>query len=252
MILKKHFNMSNKLIVTRLILICFAFIFLTIINSFQSSEATNLTGCSYKGKFLGGNVKVVDFLADYNVKVVDFLPDLYVKRTDFFATQCGEWKFVDFVPDFTIKFVDFLPDFTIKFVDFLPGLPYQSGSNSGNIIPPTIQIPNETTAQNSGNICLKITSQTKECFSNTNMSWTYNLCWSTIASKVNLEKWNKKKKKFEKVKTIKIKKSPDCEKDYPKLVKFTITETDTKSKTYRVRFIGDSGGEEEKIKVTFE
>ncbi len=79
--------------------------------------------CTYNGIPLYGRVQVVDFMADFTVQKVSFLPDLRVKDTPSFPSQCGEWQFVEFMPDFTIQYVDFLPDFTIQMVDFAPGLP---------------------------------------------------------------------------------------------------------------------------------
>lgn len=49
------------------------------------------------------------------------MPDMRVQLVDSFASSCGEWRFVDLFPDFTVQFVDFFPDFTIEFVDYLPG-----------------------------------------------------------------------------------------------------------------------------------
>ena len=78
--------------------------------------------CTYNGIPLYGRVKVVDFMPDFLVQKVDFMPDLRVKETSFLPTNCGEWEFVDSMPDFTIQYVDFFPDFTIQMVDFMPGL----------------------------------------------------------------------------------------------------------------------------------
>lgn len=78
--------------------------------------------CTYKGIALHGRVQVVDYLADFDVQIVSFLPDLHVQEVSFLPTACGEWQFVDSMPDFTIRFVNALPDFTIQFVDYLPGL----------------------------------------------------------------------------------------------------------------------------------
>lgn len=121
-------------------------------------------------------------------------------------------------------------------------------------VPPKVNSPALT--PNSGSvgslICTEVTKESKNCVQNINSTWSYENCWSTNANKIQLEKWNKSKKRFEKVKTFKIAKSKQCEKKYPKLVKFDFSETDNKNKTYRIKFIGDSGGPEEKVKVTFE
>lgn len=89
-----------------------------------STSSTGWSGCYFRGKYMAGTVKVVDFgLADFTVKRVTALPDLRVKPVDFLATACGEWKFVDFgIADFTVKFVDFgVADFSIQFVTMMPG-----------------------------------------------------------------------------------------------------------------------------------
>lgn len=121
-------------------------------------------------------------------------------------------------------------------------------------VPPRVNAPE--VKSNSGSdgslICTKVTNESKNCVQNINSTWSYENCWSTPASKIQLEKWNKSKKRFEKIKTFKIAKSNQCEKKYPKLVKFDFVETDNKNKTYRIKFIGVSGAPEEKVKVTFE
>jgi hypothetical protein len=121
-------------------------------------------------------------------------------------------------------------------------------------VPPKLNAPTSTpNSGSSGNlICTEVTRESKSCTQNINSTWSYENCWSTNANKMQLEKWNKSKKRFEKVKTFKIAKSKQCEKKYPKLVKFNFSESDNKNKTYRIKFIGDSGGPEEKVKVTFE
>jgi hypothetical protein len=79
--------------------------------------------CTFQGKKLYGDVKVVDSFPDFEVKVVDSFADLHVKRVDSFPDSCGRWRYVDSFPDFTIKYVDSFPDFTIKRVDSFPGVP---------------------------------------------------------------------------------------------------------------------------------
>jgi hypothetical protein len=120
-------------------------------------------------------------------------------------------------------------------------------------VPPKINTPPIT--PNSGNpaqICTQATKESKVCSPNVEMKWNYENCWSTSSNKVILEKWDKSKKKFIKVKNLSIKKSSECEKKYPKLLKFSHTEKDSKNKTYRLKFVGDNSGWEEKVKVTFE
>lgn len=79
--------------------------------------------CTFEGKKLYGDVKVVDSFPDFEVRVVTSFADLHVKQVDSFADACGRWRFVDSFPDFTIKYVESFPDFTIKRVDSFPGLP---------------------------------------------------------------------------------------------------------------------------------
>jgi hypothetical protein len=126
-------------------------------------------------------------------------------------------------------------------------------------VPPKINTPQIT--PNSGNvknICVKPASYTsKECQATSEMKWTYDSCWDTGASTVKIQIWNKAKKKFIQVKDVKVKKSESCKADdpkFPKGVKFTITEKDTKNKTYRIMFPSSKSysSHEEKIKVTFE
>lgn len=79
--------------------------------------------CTYNGIPLYGRVQVVEFMADFTLQKVPFRPDLRVQNTVFSPNKCGEWQFVEFMPDFTIQYVEFSPDFTIQMVDFFPGLP---------------------------------------------------------------------------------------------------------------------------------
>ncbi len=96
---------------------------LLFIGTFSTGVAAEIApDCTYQGIRLYGRVKVVDFMPDFYVQRVDFMPDLRVQETVFEGNSCGEWKFVDSMPDFTIQYVDFMPDFTIQFVHFMPGL----------------------------------------------------------------------------------------------------------------------------------
>jgi hypothetical protein len=79
--------------------------------------------CTFGGKKLYGDIKVVTSFPDFEVKVVDSFADLHVKTVESFADSCGRWRMVDSFPDFTIRYVDSFPDFTIKRVDSFPGLP---------------------------------------------------------------------------------------------------------------------------------
>lgn len=93
---------------------------LLVENSFRNP--INEENCSFKGIPLHGNVKVVEYAADFNVKIVEYAADLDVRIVDCCADRCGEWKFVESAPDFTIRFVESAPDFEIRFVDSAPGV----------------------------------------------------------------------------------------------------------------------------------
>jgi len=102
-------------------------------------------------------------------------------------------------------------------------------------------------------LCVKIGDNTKNCGPINSLTWNYDMCWAG-GTNYKFQVWNKTKKKFIQIKNVKGKNSSKCEKEYPKNVKFSVTEKDTKNKTYRVLFLGNStnGFYEEKIKVTFE
>jgi hypothetical protein len=80
------------------------------------------SNCTFKGKFRGGRVKIVEVGADFNVKVVNSFEDLNVHRVNI-GNACGEWQVVDIGADFNVKLVNSFEDFSIKFVDFGSGLP---------------------------------------------------------------------------------------------------------------------------------
>jgi hypothetical protein len=102
-------------------------------------------------------------------------------------------------------------------------------------------------------LCVKIGDSVKSCGPINSLTWNYDMCWAG-GTNYKFQVWNKIKKKFTQIKNVKGKNSSQCEKDYPKNVKFSVTEKDTKNKTYRVLFSGNStnGFYEDKIKVTFE
>jgi hypothetical protein len=102
-------------------------------------------------------------------------------------------------------------------------------------------------------LCVKIGDGAKNCGPINSLTWNYDMCWAG-GTNYKFQVWNKSKKKFTQIKNVKGKNSSECEKDYPKNVKFSVTEKDTKNKTYRVLFSGNStnGFYEDKIKVTFE
>lgn len=97
-------------------------VFILLISPLLSVAGEISPSCTYKGIPLYGKVKVVDSLADFQVKIVDSLADLKVQKVSALPNSCGQWEFVDSLPDFTVQFVDALPDFTIQYVDALPGV----------------------------------------------------------------------------------------------------------------------------------
>jgi hypothetical protein len=80
------------------------------------------SNCTFRGKFLGGRVKIVDIGADFNVKIVPIGEDLNVREVSI-GNGCGIWQIVDIGQDFSIKLVDIGQDFSIKLVDIGAGLP---------------------------------------------------------------------------------------------------------------------------------
>jgi hypothetical protein len=87
----------------------------------NAAGAINSAGY-YKGIFLGGKVRVVEFNPDIKVKVVNSFPDLKVKVVDYFPDKVGEWQFVEYGEDFTVQFVTSFPDIKIKYVSSFPGV----------------------------------------------------------------------------------------------------------------------------------
>ncbi len=104
----------KKIMILVLVVLCSGII--------SAKNPINKETCTLNGKKLSGKVKVVSSFADFEVKKVDSFPDLKVKVVISFPDDCGEWKFVDSFPDFTIKYVDSFPDFTIKNVSSFPGV----------------------------------------------------------------------------------------------------------------------------------
>ena len=94
-------------------------LFTTILSAANPIDKKN---CSINGIKLAGKVKVVKNFADFKVKKVSSFPDIEVKKVNNFPDDCGEWKFVDSFPDFTIQYVDSFPDFTIRMTDSFPGV----------------------------------------------------------------------------------------------------------------------------------
>jgi len=87
----------------------------------SAADAINRAGY-YKGIFLGGKVRIVEFNPDIKVKVVNSFPDLKVKVVEYFPSKVGEWQFVEYGEDFTVQFVTSFPDIKIKYVSSFPGV----------------------------------------------------------------------------------------------------------------------------------
>ena len=99
------------------------FFFLTFSSLPLADAAGSINRDGYfKGIFLGGKVKIVEFNPDIKVKVVDSFPDLKVKVVQSFPNNIGEWQFVEYGEDFRVQFVDSFPDIKIKYVSSFPGV----------------------------------------------------------------------------------------------------------------------------------
>lgn len=79
--------------------------------------------CKFKGKFLFGKVRIVEYGEDFKVKAVEYSEDLKIQTTSYLQSDCGKWYFVEYGEDFKIRFVDYSEDFKIKYVEYSPGLP---------------------------------------------------------------------------------------------------------------------------------
>ena len=82
-----------------------------------------VTECKCKNIPLYGRVQVVEHHADFDVRIVSSHADIHVKKVASHPNNCGEWRFVNSHPDFTIRFVDSHEDFSIKYVDSHAGMP---------------------------------------------------------------------------------------------------------------------------------
>ena len=87
-----------------------------------STKPIDKEHCSCENIPLYGDVKVVESFGDFKVKVVERWEDLDVESVKYSPSHCGEWRFVESFPDFTIEYVESFPDFTIKFVEHFPGM----------------------------------------------------------------------------------------------------------------------------------
>ena len=103
----------RNIISNKVVLIIFAFFSCLLL---LAQDSSRIKDCKCKNISLYGRVKIVESFADFKVKEVDAFPDLKVKRVSYIPYRCGEWRFVDSHPDFTVKFVNAHEDFRIQYV----------------------------------------------------------------------------------------------------------------------------------------
>jgi len=112
----------NKLLFS--FLIPFMMLFTPADSSIIDTEPTfDKENCTCKEIPLYGKVRVIDNpYADFDVKIVEVFPDINVQKVEVAASECGQWQFVEYGEDFTIRYVDVFPDFSIRFVTVFPGI----------------------------------------------------------------------------------------------------------------------------------
>jgi hypothetical protein len=105
-------------------LIPFMMLFTPADSSIIDTEPTfDKEDCTCKEIPLYGKVRVIDNpYADFDVKIVEVFPDINVQKVEVAASECGQWQFVEYGEDFTIRYVDVFPDFSIRFVTVFPGI----------------------------------------------------------------------------------------------------------------------------------
>jgi len=77
--------------------------------------------CTCKGIKLWGKVKIVENFENFKVKIVENFEDIRID-TNNYPYKCGQWQFVNYHEDFSVKFVDYHEDFSIKFDKHFYGL----------------------------------------------------------------------------------------------------------------------------------
>ncbi|HRE61641.1 MAG TPA: hypothetical protein PL096_11080 [Micropepsaceae bacterium] len=87
-----------------------------------AAEGKVAADCTWNGITLNGDVKVVESFGDIKVQIVTSFADLHVQNVTSFPDNCGQWRFVESFPDFTVQFVDSFPDITIEYVTSFPGV----------------------------------------------------------------------------------------------------------------------------------
>lgn len=97
-------------------------LFLVLILGLEARTGNVKSDCTVKGKKLYGRVMIVDALEDLRVMHVNIGADLRVQVIQHTPFRCGEWMFVNGLPDLKIKFVSGLADVHIQFVNSFPGI----------------------------------------------------------------------------------------------------------------------------------
>lgn len=90
--------------------------------SFCFAQGLDVQKCTFNGKKLYGNIKVVDSFPDVRVQIVNIFSDLDVQVVSILPNRCGQWRFVDSFPDTRVKFVNLFGDVKVRYVDYFPGM----------------------------------------------------------------------------------------------------------------------------------
>ncbi|MBO4372193.1 MAG: hypothetical protein J5826_04605 [Bacteroidales bacterium] len=77
--------------------------------------------CTCNGYPLYGRMQVVETGADLDVRVVESSADIDVVIVKNLPNDCGQWQFVNTLPDVKIRFVKSLQDLDVRFVETMPG-----------------------------------------------------------------------------------------------------------------------------------
>jgi hypothetical protein len=68
-----------------------------------------------------GEIKFVEYDADYQVEFVENLEDLRVEYVEHFPDEEGKWEVVEHHEDYRIEVVEHHEDFEVKEVEHFPG-----------------------------------------------------------------------------------------------------------------------------------
>lgn len=103
--------MKEKLL--PMLLLYFLLLALFVVATNAEPASSKLQGCSVNGIYLKGRVQVVSAFGDVKIREVGTGADLQVRIVDL-PQSCGEWRFVDSLPDFTVEYVSIGEDITVK------------------------------------------------------------------------------------------------------------------------------------------